>query len=115
MEFSGSCKGADGIWIPILKDTRERVFNLHEQEILYLEAGHNHVFWHCENFTIETTGSMKKAEQCLSDVFFKIQRSYIINKEHISKMARCYVEMDNGEKLSVPVKKYCKVKQSLFG
>lgn len=111
MHISNFCRDENKYQI---KDTSERIYNLPEQEILYLEAGHNHVLWHCEHFTIETTGSMKQTEQRLSDTFFKIQRSYIINKKHISKMDRCYIEMDNGEKLPVPVKKYCNVKHSLF-
>lgn len=97
-----------------IKDISERLFFLKEEEIFYLESQHNHVIWHCLNGRMETTGSLKEAEEMLSEVFYRIQRGFIINTNHAYKVDRCYVQMDNGEKLQIPVKKYCDVKKGLM-
>lgn len=98
----------------LLDDISERRFRVHESEILYLEAGHNHILWHCERIRIETMGSFKKVEGTLSEEFIRIHRSFIVNRRHACVIARCYVELDNGERLQIPVKKYCEVKRRLL-
>lgn len=96
-----------------LRDSLERQFRIHESEVLYLEAGHNYVLWHCGDINIEVRGSLKEAEQKVSEEFVRIHRSFIVNKNHIQKIARCYVLLDNDETLQIPVKKYCEVKKKL--
>lgn len=96
-----------------LIDSEERQFCIHESEILYLEAGHNYVLWHCEGHQLETRGSLKEAEQTVSEAFVRIHRSFIVNKNHVVRIARCYVVLDNGEILQIPVKKYCEIKKKL--
>lgn len=96
-----------------LKDSLERQFHIHESEILYLEAGHNYVSWHCEDITVEVKGSLKDAEQEVSGEFVRIHRSFLVNRNRIQKIARCYVLLDNEEILQIPVKRYCEVKKRL--
>ncbi|MBQ2803046.1 MAG: LytTR family transcriptional regulator DNA-binding domain-containing protein, partial [Lachnospiraceae bacterium] len=93
---------------------RERVFMIEEDELLYLEACHNHIIWHCKYFVVESVGSLKKLEEELSGSFVRIQRSYIVNKKHVRKIARCYAEMDNKEIIQIPVKKYCNIKNTIL-
>lgn len=96
-----------------LSDVSDRQYRIHESEILYLEASHNHILWHCESVKAETVGCFKETEKTLSDEFVRIHRGFIVNRKHISKIARCYVELDNGEILQIPVKRYCEVKKQL--
>ncbi|MBQ9983293.1 MAG: LytTR family transcriptional regulator DNA-binding domain-containing protein [Lachnospiraceae bacterium] len=97
-----------------VKDVRERLFFLSDDEILYLEALHNHVIWHGISCEVETVGSLKQTEKELSSDFIRIQRSYVVNVKHIRKIARCYAELDNGEMIPIPVKKYCNVKERIW-
>ncbi|MCM1325967.1 MAG: LytTR family transcriptional regulator DNA-binding domain-containing protein [Bacteroidales bacterium] len=97
-----------------LRDSLERRFSVHESEILYLEAGHNYVLWHCADSVIEIRGSLKESEREVSGEFVRIHRSFLVNRNHIQKIARCYVLLDNGETLQIPVKKYSEVKKKLM-
>lgn len=98
-----------------IKDSRERIYWVHESNIVYLEALHNHVMWHCRKQTVEAVGQLGRLEHSLSDNFIRIHRSYIVNKKHVSLVARCYATMDNGDTLQIPVKKYCEVRKKLAG
>lgn len=98
-----------------IKDIRERVYQLREKDILYLEALHNHVVWHCREYVVETVKLLKDVEETLNENFVRIHRSYIVNRQHVRKVDRCYVELDNGDILQIPVKKYCEVKKQLQG
>ncbi len=96
-----------------LRGRDERSYQVPESEILYLEASHNHVLWHCDGIQIETAGSFRDAEVSLSEEFVRIHRSFIVNRRHIRRIDRCYVEVTSGEILQIPVKKYCEVKRRL--
>ncbi len=96
-----------------LRDVRECCYLLDEMDVFYLEAGHNRTRWHCRGEVIETAGNLSHSEKRLSDSFVRIHRGFIVNKFHVHKIARCYVELDNGEQLQVPVKKYMAVKEQL--
>lgn len=97
-----------------LRDVQKREYLIEEGCVLYLEAGHNRVRWHCKNGIVETVNTLKEIEQGLSGCFVRIHRGFIVNRQHISKVCRCYVELDNGEMLQIPVKKYVSVKERLF-
>lgn len=97
-----------------LRDVQKRDYVVEEASVLYLEAGHNRVKWHCKNGIIDTVNTLKEIEQGLSGGFVRIHRGFIVNRQHVSKVGRCYVELDNGEMLQIPVKKYVSVKERLF-
>lgn len=97
-----------------IRDTNEQTFIVREGELLYLEAGHNHVVWHCKNMTVETAGSLKEAECMLPEVFLRIHRGFIVNRNHVRRISRCYAEIDNGDIIQIPVKKYCEVRKMLL-
>lgn len=96
-----------------IRSIHETFHYLKEEEIIYLEAMHNHVIWHCAGRTLETVSSLKKEEEILSDAFLRIHKGYIIQKGHVAGVGRCYVKMDSGDILQVPEKKYCDVKRKL--
>lgn len=63
----------------------EAVYNMEENEILYIEAMGSHTLWHCITVTIEAAISLKEAEVKLAGDFVKIHRSYIVNKKKVKK------------------------------
>ena len=96
-----------------IKDLEGRQIRIYESDIFYLEAEHNHVLWYCREGMVETVGSLKEAENYLSEQFVRIHRGFIVNRKYVYRIARCYVELNNGEILQIPVKKYCEVKRAL--
>lgn len=96
-----------------LEDAQEHCYLMDEMDVFYLEAGHNRTKWHCRDRMIETTGTLKSTEADLSESFVRIHRGFIVNRYHVRKIARCYVELDNGVQLQIPVKKYMAVKEQL--
>lgn len=91
---------------------REKRF-LWENEIIYVEAKNDHLFWKCRLDVIETTGTLTEEEKKLSNHFIRIHRSYIINKNHVAEIHRFEVIMDNGDAIQIPAKKYAKIKEKI--
>lgn len=97
-----------------LTDVVERTHFLTEAEILYLESGHNRVFWHTWKDAVEVAGTLLHAEDGLPDSFVRIHKSFIVNSLHVDKIERCYAELTNGERLQIPVKKYTDIRKELI-
>ncbi len=97
-----------------LTDIKERNYFVPEADIFYLEAGHNRVYWHTGKGIIEVTGALLHTENSLPENFVRIHKSFIVNSLHVTKIARCFVELSNGENLQIPVKKYKDVKKTLL-
>lgn len=97
-----------------LTDVVEHTYFLGEEEVLYLESGHNRVFWHTGKETVEVTGTLLNAESRLPDSFVRIHKSFIVNSLHVERINRCYAELSNGERLQIPVKKYTDVRRKLI-
>lgn len=97
-----------------LTDVVERTHFLTEAEILYLESGHNRVFWHTWKEAVEVSGTLLRAEDELSDNFVRIHKSFIVNSLYVEKIDRCFAELSNGERLQIPVKKYTDVRRKLI-
>lgn len=97
-----------------LTDVEENTYFLGEEEILYLESGHNRVFWHTGKETVEVTGTLLHTESRLPDSFVRIHKSFIVNSLHVARINRCYAELSNGERLQIPVKRYTDVRRELI-
>lgn len=91
----------------------ETVYNMQEDEILYVEAMGGHVLWHCKDTTIESVGSLKNVELELSKDFVRVHRSYMVNKKLVKSIQRCSVTMINGEVVPIPYKKYVYMRKLL--
>ena len=100
--------------IHVVKATNESCYHVHESEILYVEAQHNHVIWHSVYGDIVANDSLMHLEQVLSDNFVRIQRGYLVNKSYVKCIRRCEKELENGEILSIPCKKYMQIKEKLM-
>ncbi len=98
-----------------LKDELEHCYRMDEMDVFYLEAGHNRTRWHCrDGKIIETSGNLLHTEKELSDTFLRVHRGFIVNRFHVRKIGRCYVELVTGENISIPVKKYTAVRERLL-
>lgn len=97
-----------------LTDVVEHTYFLGEEEVLYLESGHNRVFWHTGKETVEVTGTLLHTESRLPDTFVRIHKSFIVNSLHVERINRCYAELSNGERLQIPVKRYTDVRRKLI-
>ena len=97
-----------------LTDVVEHTYFLGEEEVLYLESGHNRVYWHTGKETVEVTGTLLNTESRLPDTFVRIHKSFIVNSLHVERINRCYAELSNGERLQIPVKKYTDVRRKLI-
>ncbi|MCM1192412.1 MAG: LytTR family transcriptional regulator DNA-binding domain-containing protein [Butyrivibrio sp.] len=97
-----------------LTDVVEHTYFLGEEEILYLESGHNRVYWHTGKETVEVADTLLHAESRLPDTFVRIHKSFIVNSLHVERINRCYAELSNGERLQIPVKRYTDVRKKLI-
>ena len=97
-----------------LTDVVEQTYFLGEEDILYLESGHNRVFWHTGKGTVEVTGTLMNIESRLPDNFVRIHKSFIVNSLHVETINRCYAELSNGERQQIPVKRYTDVRRKLI-
>jgi len=97
-----------------IKGVDEKLYLIRERELLYLESNHNHVIWHCRDVAIEAVGSLKNAEIILSNKFVRIHKGFIIHKKHVVRIGRCFVEMDNGDSMLIPEKKYVEIRNQLL-
>ncbi len=97
-----------------LTDVVEQTYFLGEEDILYLESGHNRVYWHTGRGTVEVAGTLTNTESGLPDTFVRIHKSFIVNSRHVETINRCYAELSNGERLQIPVKRYTDVRRKLI-
>lgn len=84
-----------------------------EDEIIYIEVMQDHLYWNCRLDVLETTGTLSKLEETLSDFFVRIHRSYMVNKNHVRRIQKYEVNMDNGDVLQIPQRKYLIIKKKL--
>ena len=98
-----------------IRACNEECYIVEEKEVLYIESCHNQVLWHCTNGIISSNNSLGKLEEQVSDAFVRIQRGYLVNKNHVRHIRRCEAQMSNGDVLSIPCKKYVTVRERLLG
>ena len=96
-----------------VKEVNEDFHRIRGTDVLYIEANHNHVIWHCVDREIVSNDSLHHLEGVVSNQFIRIQRGYLVNKGHIKCVRRCEAVMDNGDILPIPNKKYVRVKEEI--
>ena len=97
-----------------IRSCNEECYLVEEKDVLYIEACHNQVIWHCSYGIIFSNNSLGHLEELVSDSFVRIQRGYLVNKYNVKHIRRCEVLMNNGDVLSIPCKKYVAVREKLF-
>lgn len=96
-----------------LRDIDKEIRFLWEDEIVYIESQHNHLYWHCQFDVIKTVGTLSEVERSLSKLFVRIHRSYIVNRNKVERVKRFEAIMNNGAILQIPSKKYTHVREKL--
>ncbi|MBQ6021756.1 MAG: response regulator transcription factor [Clostridia bacterium] len=79
----------------------KRFDTVYTQDILYVEADNKQVKLHMSNGVKEYRYTMGEIEAMLGDRFFRIQRSFLINFQHVASYGARTVTMKNGDVLSL--------------
>lgn len=90
------------------------IYQIKENEIIYIESQHNHIVWHCVNEEIISNDSLKRIQENLSEEYIRIHRCYIVNRKHVKKVCRCEAHMSNGDAIPIPYKKYVETRERLI-
>lgn len=86
----------------VLLKSNRRVYRVQTKDIIYIEGLGNYVnYMMSDGKKITVYQSLKKCLENLSDDFIRIQKSSIINKNHIKSYNNESVEMTNGEFISI--------------
>lgn len=92
-----------------------RTVALKEQEIYYISSWQKEISVHTatEEYRIRTT--MKQEEARFSDsAFVRIHRNCLVNLAHIKQMEGNDVELDNGERLEISIRRKGQVRRRLL-
>lgn len=79
---------------------------LRADEILYAEVFSHHVELHTVSQTLRIKISLNDLVERLGDGFFRCHRSYIAGMEHVRKVTRTAMMLDNGVELPLSRKSY---------
>lgn len=88
---------------------RAETYQLFPDEILYVEAENMNSVIHSFSDTFAVCRSISQIEKELPGHFLRIHRSYIVNRNYISRVYRYAVELSNRLELPIPEKKYMNV------
>lgn len=78
-------------------------------EVLYVEAENIYCNIHCLARTLSICHSIGQMEGLLPKQFLRIHRSFIINRQYVTRIYRYGVELYNGISLPIPEKRYMEV------
>lgn len=78
-------------------------------EVLYVEAENIYCNIHCLARTLSICHSIGQMEGLLPKQFLRIHRSFIINRQYVTRIYRYGVELYNGVSLPIPEKRYMEV------
>ncbi len=86
-----------------LKLTREgQDYTIKIDDIMYIEVMNHSLTYHCVNYDITVSGTMKKIENSLTGHYFaRIHNSYMVNMRYIAEVKSQEIIMKNGTSLSV--------------
>lgn len=71
------------------------------ESIIYIEGSNHNVYIYTDKKDIMVYDSLQQILKQLSDDFYQCHRSFIINFNHVKRIEKEYVVMDNGEHVSV--------------
>lgn len=97
----------------MIRSDEDHLYMLRESEILYIESNHNNLIWHCRNGEVKGRGTLKRLEALLPKNFFRLQRGYIVNFNHIKSLEQRELVIDNGDLLLIPVRSYYEIKRHI--
>ena len=71
------------------------------ESIIYIEGSNHNVYIYTDKKDIMVYDSLQQILKQISDDFYQCHRSFIINFNHVKRIEKEYVVMDNGEHVSV--------------
>lgn len=85
----------------LLVQTNDTTVKIRLNDILYIESFAHYVAVHTKNASTETRASISDIEKSIGNAFIRCHRSYIVGLNHISRITKTEVILDNG--ISVPL------------
>lgn len=85
------------------------VYRVHPEDILYIEADDIYSRICCRSIHMTACQSISHLEKLLPPYFMRIHRSFIVNKQYVSRSFRYGLELSDGTQLPIPEKRYMKV------
>lgn len=82
-------------------------------DILYIEAENVYIAVHTLRNVYRMRTALARFSQQLDETFFKVHRSFVVNLNHIRKITRREITMENGDSLPVARGLYGKVYEAL--
>ncbi len=70
-------------------------------EILYIEAQKQYVAVHATERVYRMKSALTELEKELDQRFFKCQRSYLVNPDHVTRVRSSCVVLKNGEEIPI--------------
>lgn len=81
--------------------------------LLYVKGDGHGTQLYCIDKTVSCTKSMQELKKDLSDDFYQIHRSYLINTRYLTSLCCYEAELISGVKIPIPAVNYGKVKKEL--
>lgn len=92
----------------LLQDNGE-VLKVAADAIIYIEVFSHSCVIHTKEGNVETRTAISKMENELGTGFVRAHRSYLVNLEHIRKIGKAEIELENGETVPLARRKYVEV------
>lgn len=109
MELEGEARS-----VPLcFKGPDKALLYVNIDRILYAETQGTHTLIHTPDKVLECRERLPEIEKKCEGALLRIHQSYLVNPEHVSRIWRFEVEIDNGMTLPVPEKKYTEIKGKL--
>lgn len=84
----------------LTKDGQEYTVKI--EDIIYVEVMDHSLTYHCVNYNITISGTMRKLEHNLKEHFFsRIHNSYIVNMRYITEVRNQNLLLQNGKELPI--------------
>lgn len=93
--------------------TGNRTWFLDMNTLLYVKGDGHGTQLYCIDKTVSCTKSMQELKKDLSDDFYQIHRSYLINTRYPTSLCCYEAELISGIKIPIPAVNYGKVKKEL--
>lgn len=86
---------------------------IHTDTIMYIQAAERESILHLYNETRRVQASVKEIMTQLPPHFYRVHRSYFINCDYVTKIARYQLTLVNDEVLPIPKMRYMQIKNDI--
>lgn len=104
-------KSVDSHRIMLEEDADTRFINT--DEIIFVEAMSKKSILHCINKTVVSSKPISVLEEMLPPNFYRAHRSYLVNCNCVTRIARFMLELQGGFTIPLPEKRYMVIREEL--